>query len=330
MLKGIECLTHSAIKISKQGKIIYFDPYNLKEEYKDADVIFITHSHYDHFSPEDIEKVRKDDSYIVVTSDLVDEVSKLGFNKEKVICVEPENKYEVYGLKFATTSAYNVDKKFHPKENGWVSYIVNIDGVKYYIAGDTDITKEGLEVKCDVAFVPVGGTYTMNFEEAAELVNKIKPKIAVPEHYGSVVGTMEDGKKFAELVDKEIETILLYKEMEYTYNILDEVYYWMLSKQKNIEVRLLKEKSEKIQIGDYITFNNQEQKGKYIKVRVIGKEIFNSTDDLLKAYDVNRMMPNHTQDELRDLLIKIYGDALVNGKLVAFSFEFISSDMDVE
>lgn len=118
--------------------------------------------------------------------------------------------------------------------------------------------------------------------------------------------------------------------MEYTYNIINDVYYWMLSKEKNIEVRLLKEKSAKIHIGDYITFNNQDKQGKYIKVKVINKEIFNNSDELLNKYDVNRMMPKHTEEELKELLNKIYGDQLKKRKLVAFEFKYITSDLEIE
>ena len=118
--------------------------------------------------------------------------------------------------------------------------------------------------------------------------------------------------------------------MEYTYNIINDVYYWMLSKETNIEVRLLKEKSEKIQIGDYITFNNQDKQGKYIKVKVINKEVFNNSDELLNKYDVNRMMPKYTEEELKELLNKIYGDSLINSKLVVFEFEYITSDLEME
>lgn len=120
--------------------------------------------------------------------------------------------------------------------------------------------------------------------------------------------------------------------MEYTYNILDSVYYWMLSRQKNIEVRLLKEKSEKIQVGDFIVFNNQDCVGQFIKVKVIGKKIFNNVGELLDEYDVNNIMPDHTDIELKELLYKIYGEELNKKKIVAFKFEYLSSDkgnMDV-
>lgn len=101
--------------------------------------------------------------------------------------------------------AYNTNKSFHPKEKNWVGYLLDYNGITYYIAGDTDITEENRQVKCDIAFVPIGGTYTMNYKEASELINEIKPKIAVPTHYASIVGKKEDGIKFAKLLDSEIE-----------------------------------------------------------------------------------------------------------------------------
>ena len=110
--------------------------------------------------------------------------------------VTPNKEYTVKGIKFKTIPAYNVNKQFHPRANEWIGYELNIEGVIYYIAGDTDITEENQKVKCDVAFVPVGGTFTMDYREAAELINKIKPKIAVPTHYGSIVGDKSDGVNF--------------------------------------------------------------------------------------------------------------------------------------
>ncbi len=116
------------------------------------------------------------------------------------------------GIKFEAIPAYNTNKQFHPKENGWVGYIIEIQGIKYYIAGDTDITEENRKVKCDVTFVPVGGTYTMDFKEAAMLINEIKPKIAIPTHYGSVVGTKQDATDFIKLLHPEIKGIILMKQ----------------------------------------------------------------------------------------------------------------------
>ena len=208
MLEDIKVLCHSSIKFDK-GQVIYFDPYKINENYNDADVIFITHSHYDHFSEEDILKVKKEGTKIVVTEDLYDRSVKLGFDEGDILVVKPNGVYEVNNIKFKTIPAYNVNKNFHPKANNWVGYIITLDNVSYYIAGDTDITEENRKVKCDVAFVPIGGTYTMTAEEAANLVNEIKPKIAVPIHYGLIVGTKEDEEVFKTHVNKDIQVNVL-------------------------------------------------------------------------------------------------------------------------
>ena len=203
MLDNIEALCHSSIRIDKE-KVIYIDPFHLKQNYNDADIILITHSHYDHFSEEDIKKVIKSNTKIYVTRDLIEKTKKLGFKENNIILVNPEEKYYEDSIEIKAIRAYNMDKKFHPKENNWVGYILKIEGITYYIAGDTDITEENQNVKCDVAFVPVGGTYTMTAEEAALLINRIKPKIAIPIHYGEIIGTKQDAKNFINKLDKEI------------------------------------------------------------------------------------------------------------------------------
>ena len=210
MLENIQVLCHSSIKIN-EGKVIYFDPFKINENYNDADIIFITHDHYDHYSEEDIDKVIKKDTVIVVPDGIQTKLLKKGIKSANIIIVEPEKTYMTKGIKFDTVPAYNTNKAFHPKENGWIGYILEIDNIRYYIAGDTDITEENKKVKCDIAFVPVGGTYTMNFKEAAELVNEIKPKIAVPIHYGSIVGTNEDAIRFERLLNPEIKCKILMK-----------------------------------------------------------------------------------------------------------------------
>ena len=203
MLEGIKVLCHSSIKFDK-GQVIYFDPYKINENYNDADVIFVTHSHYDHFSEEDILKVKRETTKIVVPEDLYVRSTDLGFDEGNILVVKPNEEYIVNNIKFKTIPSYNINKNFHPKSNNWVGYIITIDNVSYYIAGDTDITEENKKVKCDVAFVPIGGTYTMTAEEAANLVNEIKPKIAVPIHYGLIVGTKEDEEVFKSLVNENI------------------------------------------------------------------------------------------------------------------------------
>ena len=208
MLNNIEVLCHSSIRINKE-KTIYIDPFKIDRNYNDADIIFITHDHYDHYSEEDIDKVINENTVIVIPEELLTKVLKKGINKNAIITVEPNQKYMVQGIKFETVPAYNTNKIFHPKENGWVGYVIEINGIKYYIAGDTDITEENKKVKCDVAFVPVGGTYTMDFKEAAQLVNEIQPKVAVPIHYGSVVGTKQDAEEFIKLLHTNIKGVIL-------------------------------------------------------------------------------------------------------------------------
>ena len=210
MLENIEVLCHSSIRINKE-KVIYIDPFKINKNYNDADIIFITHDHYDHYSEEDIDKVIKEDTIIVISKDLLKKLLKKGINKNAIIVAEPNKEYETQGINFNTIPAYNINKKFHPKENNWLGYIITINNVKYYVAGDTDITDENRKVKCDVAFVPVGGTYTMDFKEAAQLINEIKPKIAVPIHYGSIVGTEQDARNFINLLNSEIKGVILIK-----------------------------------------------------------------------------------------------------------------------
>ena len=211
MLENIEVLYHSSIRINKE-KIIYIDPFKINKNYNDADIIFITHDHYDHSSEEDIDKVINENTTIIIPDELLTKLLRKGINKNAIITVEPNKNYMVQGIKFETISAYNTNKTFHPKENGWVGYIIIINGIRYYIAGDTDITEENKQVKCDVAFVPVGGTYTMDFKEAASLINEIKPKIAIPIHYGSIVGTEQDAIDFIRLLHPEIKGIILMKK----------------------------------------------------------------------------------------------------------------------
>ena len=211
MLENIEVLYHSSIRINKE-KTIYIDPFKIDKNYNDADIVFITHDHYDHYSEEDIDKVINENTTIIIPEELLTKLLRKGINKNAIITVEPNKNYMVQGIKFETISAYNTNKTFHPKENGWVGYIIIINGIRYYIAGDTDITEENKKVKCDVAFVPVGGTYTMDFKEAASLINEIKPKIAIPIHYGSIVGTEQDAIDFIRLLHPEIKGIILMKK----------------------------------------------------------------------------------------------------------------------
>ena len=207
--ENIELLCHSSIRIT--GKYtIYIDPFKINKSYNDADFIFCTHSHYDHFSEEDILKIKNDRTIIVITEDSHVNCMKLGFLEDRIIVVEPNKSYELLGIKFDTVPAYNIEKQYHPLENNWVGYILEINDIHYYIAGDTDLTPEAKMVSCDVAFIPVGGMYTMNAKEAASLVNTIEPQIAIPTHYGDIVGVHDDAELFQKLVKESIEVKLYF------------------------------------------------------------------------------------------------------------------------
>lgn len=208
MLENITINCHSSIKFSK-GLNIYFDPFRIKENMNDADLIFCTHTHYDHFSEEDISKIKKDSTKIIITKDGKEKAINAGFLHEDIVLVEPNKEYNVMGMLVKTVNAYNENKQFHPKDNLWVGYIIEIDKVSYYIAGDTDINEDNRKVSCDVAFLPIGGTYTMNATEAASLANEIKPKIAVPTHYGEIVGEKADVIEFKNILNSNIECVEL-------------------------------------------------------------------------------------------------------------------------
>ncbi len=196
----IEVIHHASIKLI-DDKIFYFDPYNIKEKPHDADYIFITHEHYDHYDIESINNIKKDDTKIILPVCLKD--------YDNYMVVEPNREYQLDNFKFETIRAYNIDKTFHPKEKKYVGYNIYINGVYYYIMGDTDRTIETDMVKTDVCFVPIGGTYTMNVAEAIDYINELKPKKAIPIHYGSIIGRKELADEFKNRVDKEIEVEIM-------------------------------------------------------------------------------------------------------------------------
>ena len=204
MLDFITINEHSSIRID-EGKIIYSDPYNISGDPQDADIILITHSHFDHYSPEDIHKVMKPDTVIVCPSSM-SEPNGLGLNVKQVTADE---RFEISGIKFETVPAYNIGKPFHPKSNGWLGYIIDsTEHGRIYIAGDTDVTPDNKQIKCDIALVPAGGKFTADAVQAAELVNTIHPRYTVPIHYGTVVGVPSDGEKFRKAVDSDIEVVI--------------------------------------------------------------------------------------------------------------------------
>lgn len=186
--------------------VIYFDPYELKRNEPKADIILITHEHFDHCSPDDVGKIQKDETVIVT-----DSKSALKL-KGNIKVLKPGDSITVGNIKIDAYPAYNTNKQFHPKNAGMLSFVVTIDGVTVYHAGDTDVIEEMEEIHPDIALLPVSGTYVMTAEEAAEAALKLKPKVAIPMHFGSIVGSDDDAKRFKELLEKRIEVRILPKE----------------------------------------------------------------------------------------------------------------------
>ena len=161
-----------------------------------ADLIVITHAHFDHLSPDDIERVRTPKTVVVAPRDVAQELSG------EVIAVGPGEVLEAAGVHLETVPAYNVVEErleAHPKANGWVGYLLTLGGHAYYHAGDTDHLPELEQIRTEVAFLPIGGTYTMDAREAAGLARVISPELAVPMHYGFVVGSGHDAEEFTRL-----------------------------------------------------------------------------------------------------------------------------------
>jgi L-ascorbate metabolism protein UlaG (beta-lactamase superfamily) len=187
----IHWLGHASFRIEDNGRQLYIDPWKLSAKSPQADVIFITHSHYDHFSPQDIEKITKNSTVIVAPKDAA---KTLG---PRAVAVVPGQSYEIAGLKVNTVASYNLSKQFHPKVNSWVGYCITLStGQRIYHSGDTDSTPEMRKVVCDIAFLPCGGTYTMDAKEAASAANILSPGAVIPMHWGDIVGSKEDAEEF--------------------------------------------------------------------------------------------------------------------------------------
>ncbi len=202
MKSKIHWMGHDCFKITND-KIIYTDPYQLEKEDK-ADIILITHSHYDHCSADDVKKIQTADTIIVATEDCKKNLTGT------IKVVKPGDKLEVKGIKIEAVPAYNIGKKFHPKENNWVGYIFEVNGERIYLAGDTDYIPEMKTFKVDIALLPVSGTYVMTAEEAIKAALDIKPKIAIPMHYGAIVGSISDAEKFEKELKGKIEVKILF------------------------------------------------------------------------------------------------------------------------
>jgi L-ascorbate metabolism protein UlaG (beta-lactamase superfamily) len=195
MLEKFTWYKQSAYKWKGDGITVYIDPWGLRAQEEPADVVFITHAHADHFEPTDIEKIRKKTTQFIAPRDVANNLTGT------VKAIKPGESLDVAGIKFQTVPAYSTVEhrlQTHPKSNNWVGYVLSLDGHRYWFSGDGDPNPDIEQVKTDVALICIGGDpYVMNASEAAGVVKKIKPQLAVPNHYGFVVGVESDGDKFA-------------------------------------------------------------------------------------------------------------------------------------
>ena len=208
ILEHIQVFTQNSIRIESQCGTIYLDPIEIPGTPQDADFILITHNHGDHFSQKDIEKIAKADTILIVPQKMAEQTEKLGGLVGKIETILPNEHRIVNGLEFETVPAYNNLKPFHPKKAGWVGYVLHLNDKRIYIAGDSDLTRENSAVQCDIAMVPIGGTFTMDAKTAAKLINVICPEVAIPTHYGSIVGKPEDAQIFTSLVNPPIRVVI--------------------------------------------------------------------------------------------------------------------------
>ncbi len=190
ILDNMKWLGHDGFLVKARAKTLVFDPYSVSHA-EPADVILITHEHFDHCSPDDVARFQKEDSIIVTEPQAAAKLSG------DVRILAPGETLVLDDIEIFAVASYNQDKAFHPKDNQWLGFVVKVDGVSIYHAGDTDLIPEmdGLDV--DIALLPVSGTYVMTWDQAVQAAKTINPKVAVPMHYGGIVGTGEDAEKFA-------------------------------------------------------------------------------------------------------------------------------------
>jgi L-ascorbate metabolism protein UlaG (beta-lactamase superfamily) len=204
VLKDLSWLGHDCFVY--QNKItLYFDPYEIAGG-PPADLILISHDHFDHCSPDDVKKIQTKDTIIVTEADSAKKLSG------QIEIIQPGETKTIQGIRIEAVPSYNTNKDFHPKANGWVGFIVTLNGVRVYHPGDTDFIPEMKTIQADIAFLPVSGTYVMTAKEAAEAAKVLKPQIAIPMHYGAIVGTADDAKEFKELLKGIVEVRILPKK----------------------------------------------------------------------------------------------------------------------
>jgi len=197
MKQNIVWLGHDSFRIDA-STCIYIDPYQI-DTGKAADLILITHEHFDHCSPEDVARIQRPETVIVTEKDSAKKLSG------DVRVMMPGEQLSLGDLTVEAVPAYNVNKDFHPKANGWLGFIIDIDGVRIYHAGDSDHIPEMKNLDVDIALLPVSGTYVMTADEAVEAALAIKPKLAIPMHYGAIVGDQSDATRFQDKLAGRID-----------------------------------------------------------------------------------------------------------------------------
>lgn len=197
----LQWLGHASFKICFEDTVIYIDPWKLEDSEHDATIVLVSHSHFDHYSQEDVAGVSGAATKLIASADVIEQ-EKAGEAISPGQIIQNGN-VQVHGI-----AAYNPAKEFHPKENNWLGFIIEINSKRIYYAGDTDLTDEMKALKdIDIALLPVGGTYTMNASEAAEATKHFKPKKAIPYHWGDIVGGRTDAEAFAEAAECEVRIL---------------------------------------------------------------------------------------------------------------------------
>jgi len=191
-------LGHAGFKI-KGRRVVYIDPFQIPTDAEKADLILITHNHFDHCSTEDIAKIVAAHTTIICATDCLSSVTRVGHVMD-IKPMTPGQSLTVMDITIQAFPAYNTNKDFHPKTNEWISYLISLNGVSIFHAGDTDLIPEMAKITCDIALLPVSGTYVMTAQEAAQAAKSIKAKAYIPMHYGSIIGTREDAEEFAGLI----------------------------------------------------------------------------------------------------------------------------------
>jgi len=203
-LKKIHWLGHASFRIDG-SRVLYIDPFEIKKGPL-ADIILISHEHYDHCSPEDVKKIQSKDTVIVTEKDSQKKLSG------DVRVLAPNETIELKGVKIKAIPAYNIGKDFHPKQKAWIGFFIEMDGFSVYHTGDSDLIPEMEGLRPDVALLPVSGTYVMDVDMAIQAALKIEPKVVIPMHYGSFIGSAQDAKRLKESLKGRIEVVILERE----------------------------------------------------------------------------------------------------------------------